>query len=92
MYYGTALYQLKDLPVEQHYAVLYEDRIATWDGYDERGSSETIIRYKFFKSEDELQKWIIEEANTKHSTTKYKVVHVTPCNVDISVSVKVGIT
>lgn len=81
---------LKDLPADEHYAVLVENSFSYEDGYGERGSSSYSthkeLQYISFDGVEALTAWLLQNDDGR---TKYRVISAKPARVVKQVTIKV---
>ena len=74
----------KDLPAEEHYAVLVETSISYPDPYDDRHTGSTAstayLEYIAFGDEKALESWVIEASKSHKS---FKVLFTKPVKTEV---------
>lgn len=89
---STDIYQAKKLPTKPHYGVFSTEVVHIDTGYEESSKTDRI-KYEAFDTEDDLKQWLIDNAQkpVHQRATDPQVVYVSPCKVNVTVSVDVGI-
>ncbi len=84
--------EVKDLPTEEHFAILVDASFSYDDGYGEHGSRSTSthrsLSYMVMESAEEVQAWILANDARKYGMESYRVIRVKPVNVTKQVSIE----
>jgi hypothetical protein len=84
--------EIKDLPADEHYAVLVNDSFSYNDGYDEgpgRSASYSThrnLQYIAFRDIEKLKDWILKNDNSSYRK-EYKIVRVKTLTVSKQVTI-----
>lgn len=86
----TYVSDVKDVPQDEHWAVMINETMSYDDGYGEgRMSTKQYFTYIAFANEEALRNWILQNDNTAYGKKTYRVLHVQPATVCKQVTIKI---
>jgi len=92
---GSTIHHVKELPSDDHWAVVYDESLRYDDGYVHHGSpSYSTVNYTVmisFKNEEELRGWIMQNDESTYGKKNYRVIFVKPATVRKQVSFEIDV-